>query len=153
MGHLPHKTHNNSIWTWSVFHLKNWLGPKNTKNPVKSIKMKILKKKHLEGPHQWTCVTNWVQIGIFLGIELFQFCFCYRLTNIFVIGYFVVQKVWKAHKNFFRSIGGNKLWNFDTLIHPSDVYKLRAHLYALHILNQCIKTFHLSHQTHLYDLF
>ena len=35
-----------------------------------------------------------------------------EISNIFVIGHFVVQKVWKAYKKIFRPIGWKKLWKF-----------------------------------------
>ena len=38
MVHLAHKIHKKSLRKWSGFHLKNWLSPKNTKNPIKTKK-------------------------------------------------------------------------------------------------------------------
>ena len=73
------------------------------------------KKKHIVGPYQWTYAPNLVQTGTYLGIEMVPLLFLLRthsLTTMFVIGHFVVQKVWKVDKIFFRSIGGQYLWKF-----------------------------------------
>ena len=54
-----------------------------------------------------------MQIGTYLGIEavpLFLLSQTPEISNIFVIGHFVVQKVWKAYKKNFRPIGWKKLW-------------------------------------------
>ena len=81
--------------------LQKLASPKNTKNPTKLMKIKILKKKnHLEGSFQWTCVPNLVQNGTYLGIEVVPFLYLlrtHRLTNIFVISYFVANKKISGH--------------------------------------------------------
>ena len=111
MSYLPHRIHGYSIWTWSVFHLKNLYSPKITKkNPIKSIKIKFFKKS--KKPSWWTISMNKstkfsADLNIFKYRNSSTFVFViesqiHGLAYIFLIGHFVAQKVWKAYKNFTR---------------------------------------------------
>ena len=40
MVHLAHRNHKISIWKWSGLHLKKWQSPKNSKNAIKTEKIK-----------------------------------------------------------------------------------------------------------------
>ena len=107
---------NKVVLEWTIYPLKHikirfehGLYSSSKLAQVPKIQKKKTIKKQLRGPYPWTCVPNLVQIGAYLGIELVPLLFLlrtHRLANIFAIGYFVVQKDWKAYNKFFRSIEG-----------------------------------------------
>ena len=120
----PIKLKKKSILTWYVLHLKNWLSAYNTKNSNKIDKINNFKndKDSSEGTVSMSMYfsADWNLLryrrgSTFVFVTNSQTCkhFCHWL--------FRSPEDLKSLQTNFRLNGEKKLWNLDTVIHPSDV--------------------------------